>query len=104
MVFYLRLENAFKERHCSFIMGKSRVVPLKQKTIPLLELMTATVAVRTNRMLLNEIEIHVDHVTCWTDSVAVLRYIQNSTSRFHRQTVKLKKINGLNTKLLLELS
>ena len=83
MVSYLRLENAVQERHCSFIMGKSRVAPLKQTTIPRLELTAATVAVRTNRMLLSEIDIPVDHVTYWTDSMAVLRYIQNSTARIH---------------------
>ena len=83
MVTYLHLENAVQESHCSFNMGKSRVAPLKQTTIPRLEFTAATVAVRTNRLLLSEIDIPVDHVTHWTDSMAVLRYIQNSTARFH---------------------
>ncbi|XP_062582044.1 uncharacterized protein LOC134243832 [Saccostrea cucullata] len=43
----------------------------------------ATVAVRTNRMLLRELNIPVHRITYWTDSMAVLRYIQNSTARFH---------------------
>ena len=63
--------------------GKSCVAPLKQTTIPQLELTAATVAVRTNRMLLIEIDIPVDHVTYWTNSMAELRYIQNSTARIH---------------------
>ncbi|XP_061191631.1 uncharacterized protein LOC133199821 [Saccostrea echinata] len=82
-VSYLWMENACGERHCSFSMGKSRVAPLKQTTIPRLELTAATVAVRTNKMLLRELNIPVDCVTYWTDSMTVLRYIQNSTARFH---------------------
>lgn len=82
-VFYLLLDNADGERHCSFIMGKSRVATLKQTTIPRLELTAATVAVRTNKMLLTELDMPIDRVVFWTDSMAVLRYIQNRTARFH---------------------
>ena len=82
-VSYLRLENAYKETHCSFVMGKSRVAPLKQRTIPRLELTAATVAVKTNKLLLNELDFPVDRVVYWTDSMAVLRYIQNTSARFH---------------------
>lgn len=82
-VSYLLLENADGESHCSFIMGKSRVAPLKQTTIPRLELTAATVAVGTNKILLTELDMPIDRVVFWTDSMAVLRYIQNRTARFH---------------------
>ncbi|VDI07764.1 Hypothetical predicted protein [Mytilus galloprovincialis] len=45
VVSYLRIENEEGNTYCSFIMGKSRVTPLKQVTIPRLELTAATVAV-----------------------------------------------------------
>ncbi|CAC5386645.1 unnamed protein product [Mytilus coruscus] len=48
-------------------MGKSRVSPLKQVTIPRLELTAATVAVRTNKMILRELEIPVQRSYFWTD-------------------------------------
>ena len=82
-VSYIRMEDESGEIHCSFLLGKSRVTPLKQVTIPRLELTAATVAVRTNRMILNELEIPVQHSYFWTDSMSVLRYIRNTTSRYH---------------------
>ncbi|XP_061191724.1 uncharacterized protein LOC133199952 [Saccostrea echinata] len=82
-VSYLRLENVNNDVHCSFIMGKSRVAPLKQTSIPRLEMTAATVAVRTNKMLKVELDIPIDETVFWTDSMAELRYIRNKTSRFH---------------------
>lgn len=82
-VTYLRLENDNGRVHCSFIIGKSRVAPLKQITIPRLELTAATVAVRVNKMLTNELDIPIDQTFFWTDSMSVLRYIWNTATRFH---------------------
>nr|XP_034339443.1 uncharacterized protein LOC105341007 [Crassostrea gigas] len=48
-VSYLLLENIDGERHCSFIMGKSRVTPLKQTAIPRLELTAASYNSRQNQ-------------------------------------------------------
>ena len=83
IVSYLRMINTEGKVHCSFVMGKSRVAPLKKVTIPRLELTAATVAVRTDKMLKRELDIRIDKTTFWTDSMSVLRYIRNSTSRFH---------------------
>lgn len=47
-VSYLLLENKQGKKHCSFLMGKSRVVPLKQVTIPRLELTAVVVAVKVD--------------------------------------------------------
>ncbi|XP_014673955.1 PREDICTED: uncharacterized protein LOC106814173 [Priapulus caudatus] len=80
---YLRLENSEGKVHCSFLLGKSRVSPLKQITIPRLELTAATVAVRMDKMLKDELDVTVGPSMFWTDSMTVLRYIQNRTARFH---------------------
>lgn len=45
-VTYLCLTNSKDDLHCSFIIGKSRLSPLKQLTIPRLELSAAIVAMR----------------------------------------------------------
>ncbi|XP_073237647.1 uncharacterized protein [Porites lutea] len=72
---------------CSFLIGKSRLAPLKVTTIPRLELTAATVSVRLNKILTKELQIPIDKVTFWTDSMTVLRYIANESKRFHTYVV-----------------
>lgn len=43
-------------------MRKARVAPLKQTAIPSLELTAATVAVKTNKLLLTELDMPIDRV------------------------------------------
>jgi len=59
-VSYLRLVNTRGEIHCSFLIGKSRLTPLKHITIPRLELTAATVSVRLNKMMKDELELPID--------------------------------------------
>ena len=47
-VSYLGLVNQDGRIHCSFLVGKSRLAPLRQMTIPRLELAAATVSIRLN--------------------------------------------------------
>ena len=82
---YLRLTNDKDEVHCSFVMGKSRVKPLKSTmTVPKLELTAATLLIRMNNLISKEIQgrLHIDSTTYWTDSMIVLGYIANETKRF----------------------
>ena len=82
-VSYLRLTNHQGIIHTSFIFGKARVSPLKQITIPRLELTAATLAVKVDRMLRKELQLPLTDSTFWTDSTSVLKYIHNQTKRFH---------------------
>ena len=80
---FLRLENSDKRLHVAFLFGKSRVAPLKQTTIPRMELTAAVLAVRVDRMLQKELQLQLQRSTFWTDSTTVLKYISNETKRFH---------------------
>ena len=80
---YLRLVNENQRVHCSFVMGKSRVAPLKPVTIPRLELTAAVCSVRISQQLQRELEYTIDQEYFWTDSKVVLGYIANESRRFH---------------------
>ena len=82
-VTYLRLISNTGDIQHSFILGKSRVAPLKQMTIPRLELAAATLAAKVDRMLHTELHMELTDSTFWTDSTSVLKYIYNKTKRFH---------------------
>ena len=79
---YLRIVDDGGIAHCSFVLGKSRVAPLKVMSIPRLELTAAVVAVKLNRLIRNELEYPIDDTIFWTDSSMVLQYIRNESRRF----------------------
>nr|XP_057925588.1 uncharacterized protein LOC131127575 isoform X1 [Doryrhamphus excisus]XP_057925589.1 uncharacterized protein LOC131127575 isoform X1 [Doryrhamphus excisus] len=79
---YLRLQTNGKV-YVSFLLGKGRVAPLKQMTIPRLELVAAVLAVRVAKLLQKELQLQLKESVFWTDSTTVLKYIRNETSRFH---------------------
>ena len=80
---YLRLLNESHQAHCSLVMGKSRVTPLKSVTIPRLELTAAVVSVRVSQWLVHELDYQDVTEFFWTDSKVVMGYINNVTRRFH---------------------
>lgn len=81
-VTYVVQHNSKGKVHIAFVMGKARVAPLKHTTIPCLELTAATMAVRMDRLLRKELELQLTNSVFWTDSTAVLKYINNETTRF----------------------
>ena len=82
---YLRLSNNHGDQaHCSFVFGKCRNAPLRRPTIPRLELMAGLMAVRTSNLIRTELDLPVDRIVFWTDSLTVIQYIKNKTRRFHR--------------------
>ena len=82
-VSYLRTVHENGEINSAFLFAKSRLAPLKRVTIPRLELTAATLAVKIDTMLKEELEIKLQKSVFWTDSTSVLRYINNKDKRFH---------------------
>ncbi|XP_044181007.1 uncharacterized protein LOC122962163 [Acropora millepora] len=82
---YLRLSDDHRDQaHCSLVFGKCRNAPLRRPTIPRLELMASVMAVRISNTIRAELDVPIDNVIFWTDSLTVLQYINNRTRSFHR--------------------
>ncbi len=58
---YLRCVNSFWQIRSGLLFAKSRLAPLKRVTTPRLELMASTLAVKLDRKLRDELDIHVHH-------------------------------------------
>lgn len=82
-VSYLRMTNTEVKVHVAFLMGKARVAPLKWQTFPRLELATAALSVKVDRMLKAELLSPTNTSMFWSDSTSVLKYISNDHTRFH---------------------
>ena len=68
--------------HCSFIVGKARVAPIKAVSIPKLELTAAVVSVRLEQLVRKELCLINCKFFFWTDATAVLQVIKNASKRF----------------------
>ena len=82
-VAYLRLVDVFDRIHCSFVMGKARLAPIHEITIPRLELTAAVISVKLSKIIREELKIETDQVNYWTDSTTVLKCLGNDSKRFH---------------------
>lgn len=82
-VAYLRLVDVFDRIHCNFVMGKARLAPIHEITIPRLELTAAVISVKLSEIIREELEIETDQVNYRTDSTTVLKCINNDSKRFH---------------------
>ena len=67
---YLHSENNLEVK-CSFVMGRSRVTPVKPITTPRLELGAAVVSVKLVQMLKRELDIKITDIYFWTDSTSI---------------------------------
>ena len=80
---YLRLIDDTGNVFCSFLLGKSRVAPIKAVSIPRLEVTAAVLAVRLDVLVQKELTLPPSSDSFyWTDSNAVLFCIRNQTKPF----------------------
>ncbi|XP_022780505.1 uncharacterized protein LOC111321804 [Stylophora pistillata] len=82
-VAYLRLKDVTNQVHCAFVMGKERLTPIREISIPRLELTAAVISVRLSKIIQEELDMTIDRVSYWSDSTSVLKCINNESKRFH---------------------
>ena len=69
-----------RDKDCSFILAKSRVKPLKDITLPRLELLAAFVAAKMTQFLITTLsELNIQRMILWCDSQIVLHWISSKT-------------------------
>ena len=76
-------ENANQYSVC-FVLSKSRLTPMKNRTltIPKLELQAAVLETRLKISILEQLKFTVNKIYLWTDSQITLKYINNGSKRF----------------------
>ena len=79
---YTRFTSTEGKVHCLFAMDKVHVAPLKQVTVPRLELTAAVVSAKISIFLERELKFPELKTYFWTDSKVVLGYINNESQRF----------------------
>lgn len=79
---YIRLVNKEGSVHCSLLMGKARVIPLKPITINRLELTAALLSVKIGILLEQELDYQNIQHFYWTDSRVVIGYIAYESRDF----------------------
>ena len=78
--FVLKNENVFVR----FLFGKSKACPVSGSvTIPHLELVAAAFATRVAKPLMQESGMKFNSVVYWSDSLATLHLINNTTRQFN---------------------
>ncbi|MBM6549248.1 DUF1759 domain-containing protein, partial [Streptococcus dysgalactiae subsp. equisimilis] len=82
VVAYLRQVLCNHTSNYRFLMGKSRVAPLKFLTIPRLELTAALLAAKLSVHLTKELNIILKRTVFWTDSTIVLQYLFSKSARY----------------------
>ena len=71
---YLRQTNG-DEQSSHLIMCKTRVAPVKEHTIPRLELMATLLGIRLVHFIRTQLPLQFNRVCVWTDSICVLGWI-----------------------------
>ena len=80
-VIYVRTQVAEEISTC-LIMSKTRVTPLKGRTIPQLELMAGTIGVRLAAKIASVMKYDMAKITFWSDSYNVLYWIKRAAKYY----------------------
>lgn len=75
-VVYIRFAIPNENAHLSLVIAKTRVAPLKPMNVPRLELQAALLGAKLLKTVQGEIDIKIDSVYLWSDSLTVIRWIK----------------------------
>lgn len=81
-VAYLKVITRDGQCRVGFVLGKAKLAPRPEPTIPRLELCGAVLAVEMAELILEELDHKPDEVKFFCDSKVVLGYIHNQSKRF----------------------
>ncbi|CAH8633785.1 unnamed protein product [Schistosoma guineensis] len=81
-VAYARVSYLKEPPYCILLYSKSRVAPIRQVTIPRLEMAAAVLSVRLSEVLRRSLPNFFCEVNLHTDSMIVLYYIKNIENRY----------------------
>ncbi|XP_061886479.1 uncharacterized protein LOC133637538 [Entelurus aequoreus] len=82
-VAYIKVTAADGTTEVGFVLGKARLTPQPELTVPRLELCAAVMAVEMAEVISDEIDHQIDKIGFYTDSKVVLGYINNQSRRFY---------------------
>ena len=77
-VAYIRTQKQDESFQTSFLLGKCKVAPNKQISVPKLELEAALLGPRLSTIIQTEKTLRFEKVYLWTDSCAVLDWISST--------------------------
>ena len=76
-VAYLWVKDENSRIHCAFVMGKARLAPVREISIPRLELTAAVISLKLSKIIREELDMNFQKVFYWTDSMSMLKCINN---------------------------
>ena len=77
-VAYIRTQKQEEIFQTSFLLGKCKVAPIKQFSVPKLELEAAVLGTRLRTLIETEMTLKFEKVYWWTDSRVVLDWISST--------------------------
>ena len=77
-VAYIRTQKQDEIFQTSFLLGKCKVAPKKQISVPKLELEAAILGTRIRTLIETELTLKIEEVYLWTDSRVVLDWISST--------------------------
>jgi len=79
---YMRSTDSNNKTYCELLCSTSKVAPLKQLTIPRLELCAATLLSKLYKKAIGAVNLTINESYLWTDSSIVLTWIQGPPNKW----------------------